>query len=184
MTAIERESARCALRNATAADHQQVDDAFSAFDLADRDSYRAFLEAQAYGLLPVEAALDRSGADAIVPDWPDRRRSEALRADIAELTGAEASPAAFPGFSSSAQMLGAIYVLEGSRLGGQLLARAIGPRFPRGFFAAPDPGRWRSLIEILDKTLISDNEISVATGAARSVFARFEAGARLYARTR
>lgn len=184
MTETAKKSARWTLRDETAADHRRIDKAYSVFDLGDREEYRGFLQAQADAVLSIEKALDEAGAQGVLPDWPARSRSAALRADIAALDGDEAAGAAFPGFSSTAQILGAIYVLEGSRLGGRLLARAIHPEFPRAFFAEADPRAWMALMEILDKALISDDEITAAVGAARSVFARFEAGARLYARTR
>ena len=175
-------TARLALRKATAPDHDRVDRAFSGFDLSEPAGYRAFLRAQEHALLPVEAALDAAGAERIVSDWPARRRARALRDDLDRMGEREVSMEPFPAPSSPAEVLGAMYVLEGSRLGGRLLARAIPPDFPRAFFTHADPGRWPALIEILDKTLISDDEIAAAVGAAGSVFARFETGARIYAR--
>lgn len=176
-------TARLTLREATAPDHHRVDQAFSAFDLSEATGYRAFLRAQAHALLPVEAALDAAGAERVVPDWPLRRRAGPLLADLTGMGAASDPPEPFPALASPAGMLGAIYVLEGSRLGGRVLARAVDPGFPRAFLEGGDPGRWRTLIEILDKTLISDDEIAAAVGAAGSVFARFEAGARIHART-
>ncbi len=177
------QTARQMLRLATAADHDRVDSAFGAFALDDRDGYRAFLVAQATALLPVEAAIDRGDWQGILPDWPERRRSEAVLADLAALDATVPVLEAEPDLPTPAHVLGAVYVLEGSRLGGQMLARAVPPEFPRAFLGKADPARWRSLIALLDKSLISGEHRAAAVYAASQVFALFEGGARRHART-
>jgi heme oxygenase len=170
--------ARHALRTDTAADHERVDRAFSAFDLTTREGYSGFLRAQAHGFLPVEAAIDGAGPHDIVPDWPARRRSQSLLADLDALGATPPVTATRPLFRSREEILGAIYVLEGSRLGGRMLARSVPADFPRAFIGSSDAGIWRTLIEILDKLLISDEQRTAASDGARGVFALFEAGAR------
>ena len=175
-------TARQALRTATAEDHERVDRAFSGFDLADRDSYAAFLQAQAVAFLPVEAAIDAANPQDLMPDWPQRRRASLLRADFDAL-GIEAPGAISPPrIAGAEEILGAIYVLEGSRLGGQLLARQVPAGFPRAFIGASDPARWRKLIEMLDSTLVSEQQRQQAIYAARMVFGLFEDGARRFAK--
>ena len=171
-------SPRFALREATAADHERVDAAFADFDLADRDSYAAFLVAQAGALLPTETGLDRADAARVLPDWSERRRSALLREDLAELgleAEGDADPVSIEGVEG---VLGAAYVLEGSRMGGRMLARQVAPDLPRRFLDSPDNGRWRDLTQVLDATLRSERQLAVAIEAARAVFARFEASAR------
>lgn len=172
--------ARNALRAATADAHRRVDAAFSRFDLATRPGYAGFLAAQAAAFLPLEAALDEAGAAALLDDWPERRRGEALRADLAALnvTLPELFPA--PSFlSGKAPLFGAIYVLEGSRLGGAVLKRAVPREFPRRFLDARQPaGSWRRLLQSLDEHLTRQGDLDAAAHAAMEVFARFEAGAK------
>ncbi len=170
--------ARQSLRAATAADHERIDRAFSAFDLTRRDDYARFLRAQAAAFLPVEAAIDAANPIDWVPDWPARRRSAALLADLDALGNAPPPTAPRHLFRNREEILGAIYVLEGSRLGGRMLARSVPAGFPRAFIAANDTGLWRTLIELLDKLLISDDQRIAAARSARNVFAMFEAGAR------
>ncbi len=169
-------SARAALKAATAEAHERVDTAFSLFDLASGDGYRRFLLAQAGALLPVEAELDRAGAEAILPDWPERRRGDLLRADLATLN--VTAPELFPGpafLSGKAPMLGAIYVLEGSRLGGAVLKQAVPSHFPKGFLEARQAaGSWRKLLQTLDSFLARPDDLEAAIAAANEVFARFE----------
>lgn len=176
---------RLLLRTATAPAHQRVDAAFGGFDLATRDGYTAFLRAQAEAFLPVEAAIDRTIALAagLIDDWPQRRRGDALRADLADLGHQPAAIAAVPDIASRDALLGAIYVLEGSRLGGTMLARRVPPGLPRRFLAATDPDHWRQLIQILNRALVTQEQQDAAIAAACDVFARFEEGAQRFGRT-
>jgi heme oxygenase len=171
--------ARTAIRTATAADHERLDGLFEAFDLADAVSYGRFLTAHAAALLPVEAALDGAGADRLIPDWAGRRRSAMIRADLAAL-GLEAPElTAFGPLDGDAACWGAAYVVEGSRLGGALLARRVAPGLPRAYLGAPQvKGAWRSFVEALDAALDADDRIGRATGAARETFGFFEAAGR------
>ncbi len=172
-----RSSARDILRTATAEAHARVDQSFGTFELGDRAGYAEFLRAQAASFLPVEAALDRAGATDLLPDWPERRRAQLLQSDLSAMGVAAHDSDTRVAFGSSAAMLGAIYVLEGSRLGGRMLARAVPPEFPQLFLAAGSSTLWRRLISVLDKQLVSPDDQAEAIAAARQVFALFERGA-------
>ena len=173
--------ARAALRAATAEEHERVDRLFSQLDLARAEDYRRFLLAQASAFLPIEAKLDEMGAAELVEDWPLRRRGDALRVDLADLGEALPAPLAAPEFGDPSAMLGAIYVLEGSRLGGALLKRSIPAGLPRRFLDAPQmPGSWRKLLELLDAFLYRSDRIDSAVESARHAFQLFEAGGRRY----
>jgi heme oxygenase len=78
-------SARFLLRDATASWHERVDALFSNTDLADPRQYGGFLLAQAAAHLAVEQALDRANVAEIVSDWPERRRGNLIRLDLATL---------------------------------------------------------------------------------------------------
>ena len=175
-------SARSLLRAATAPDHQRVDDAFGGFDLSNRDDYRAFLVAQAQPLATVEAAVDAIDPVAFLPDWRERRRVSLIAADLADLD--TPLPVAVPfELTDPAAALGAIYVLEGSRLGGALLARNVPMDLPDRFIRCPPaPKRWRGLIAVLDRELTSDDQRDAAVAAARAVFDLFWRSARQHGR--
>jgi heme oxygenase len=173
--------ARAALRAGTAAEHERVDRLFGALDLASADDYRLFLSAQAAAFLPVEAALDAAGAEALVPDWPARRRGPLLRADLAALAAPLPPPEPVSALAGTAAILGALYVLEGSRLGGAMLKRSVAADAPRAFLDAPQQaGSWRKLLETLDHYLYETASIEAAVGAARRIFCCFEAGGRRF----
>ncbi len=91
--------------------------------------YRELLE-NFYGVFcPLEARLEHSAELLFwLPDFPRRMRSPALRSDLAVVgsAGAERLPlASVPGLASVPAQLGCMYVLEGSTLGGQIIARQV-----------------------------------------------------------
>lgn len=158
------------LRVATRAAHDRVDAIFSTLDLADPADYRCFLSAQAAAFLPLERALDVAGADALFPDWSTRRRADALRADLEAL--GIAAPRDLPSidFATPGEVAGGAYVLEGSRLGGALLARQVGPNLPTTFLASPQlSGQWRIFLSALEQALVSPvHHRQAIDGAVRS----------------
>lgn len=175
----ERNAARAALRSATGPDHERLDGLFERFDLSDANAYRAFLTAHAMALPAVERALDEAGFADLLPDWPDRRRGAALSNDLAAIDAPVPEPLPFPSPQSSAGQWGAAYVVEGSRLGGAMLAKRVGEGLPRSYLGTPQaPGAWRNFLESLDKHLTSAEDIAEATARARAVFALFEAAGR------
>lgn len=111
------------LRAATATLHAEVDARFSGPFGTDRNAYEAFLAALAQAVLPLERALEQGGVGRLLPDWTDRRRSEALKQDLGVLGVAVPPPADVSVTTDEARLFGRLYVLEGSRLGGKLLAR-------------------------------------------------------------
>jgi heme oxygenase len=178
-------SARAALRAGTAAEHDRVDRLFSHFNLAHGEDYRRFLLAQAAAFLPIEERLDTSGTAELVPDWGSRRRAHLLRADLSELGTDEPTPIPPPLLESPGAQLGAVYVLEGSRLGGALLKRRLAETAPSSFLSAPqNGGSWRKLLETLDMFLYQSDRLDAAMTAAKEVFQNFEAGGQLYLESR
>ncbi|MEO5640700.1 MAG: heme oxygenase, partial [Sphingomicrobium sp.] len=77
-------------------------------------------------------------------------------------------------------LLGGLYVLEGSRLGGTMLARSVGPGLPQHFLgSAPPPGGWKGLITLLEQHLITDDQRQRAgRSAIRTFDCFFEAATR------
>jgi heme oxygenase len=174
-------SAHAALRAATAANHERVDRLFSQLDLGLDAAYLLFLTAQAAAHLPIEDAMEAAGVSALIVDWPDRRRSDLLLADLAELGVEPPSAVPAPTLAGEPAILGAAYVLEGSRLGGAFLKRGLKPHAPRRFLAAAQsPGAWRKLLAKLDESLYEPARVGEACETARQVFMRFEISGRRY----
>ncbi|WP_066722054.1 biliverdin-producing heme oxygenase [Sphingomonas pituitosa] len=164
------------LRESTGAAHARVDTLFSRFDLARRDDYAGLLAAHAEALLPVEALLDRGGAEAITGDWPQRRRAGVIQVDLDALGIRVPTPKAEDSVTSSAAMAGMLYVLEGSRLGGRFLARSVPDSWPRAYLGSHQPPHmWPELLEKLEAFLYEPAALETAVTAANQTFGRFEA---------
>lgn len=171
--------ARLAIRAGTADDHERLDQLFEGFDLGDRESYGRFLVAHARALIPVEAALDAADAVRWIPGWAERRRGALIAADLAALDLPMPSPAQYPALADDAECWGAAYVVEGSRLGGTLLARRVVAGLPRSYLGtAQVKGAWAAFVWAMDAALDSDERVARATDAARRTFNLFAAAGR------
>ena len=167
--------ARAALRAGTAVDHERLDALFGRFRLDDANEYRAFLKAHAMALAGVEQALDAAGFADALGDWPERKRGEAIAAVLAALGEASPPLLAPPALDTRAAQWGAAYVIEGSRLGGALLARSVPAHLPKSYLGSlQPPGSWRKFLEQLDRALPHPHDIAGATESARATFGLFE----------
>lgn len=130
------------IRDRTRPDHDVVDTLFGAFDLTSAPSYAAMLLVHARALLPIEHWMN---AVATGPAWSPR--GDALRQDLDALG---AVPTAFDPLNwpaDDAAAWGTAYVLEGSRLGGAMLARQVGAGLPRAYLGhVHEPGGWRAFL--------------------------------------
>ncbi|MET0182542.1 MAG: biliverdin-producing heme oxygenase, partial [Caulobacterales bacterium] len=116
-------TSRFVLRNATHAAHARLDAKVEKAGIDAVEGYRAFLLASASALRRVEAALEASGVGAVLTDWPERKRSPVIAADLAGLGLETPTPEGPAKLFSRAEMFGALYVLEGSRLGARVLLK-------------------------------------------------------------
>ncbi|MDO6413754.1 biliverdin-producing heme oxygenase [Sphingomonas sp. BIUV-7] len=154
------------LRAATAADHESVDAAFGEVDFSDRAAYGRFLLAHARALPAVERALaDFSALPA------QRPRTPLIESDLAALGLDIPAPLRFSPGSTPAAGFGAAYVIEGSRLGGGMLARRVGEGLPTAYLAdTHQSGEWRGFLGALDQAADGDAWIAEAVTAARATF--------------
>lgn len=174
-----RPALRDALRSTTAGVHARLDAALSESSLSRRADYLAFLKATRAVLAPMELALS-----CCVLPWRYAPRCAALDADLRALATVpppvELHLAAHVVDTASA--LGCVYVLEGSRLGGQVLARRLSARLAPadcqfGYLAEDRTGlqRWPAFVQCLDDwgTTASAAEWQRVKSAALSTFLRF-----------
>jgi heme oxygenase len=183
-------SMRSRLRNVTQSLHRRAESHFGLQDRTwDRDSYRTLLE-RLWGFhAPLEDALMRL-------DWRgstiamDKRRKRAwLEADLLYL-GVE--PDAFsriatcrdlPAMAHLHDGIGALYVVEGATLGGQVILRAlqtqldISPLAGGHFFASH--GRaigamWRSYLDVLEEAGKAPHAAEATERAAMQTFSAFD----------
>jgi heme oxygenase len=181
--AVENATARAILRRQTSEAHARLDALASRLDLSRGADYGVFLAASACALIPLEERLDMAGIADLLPDWPERRRSEAVRADLAGLGLPPLAAMALPPEPPGPDWLpGAAYALEGSRLGARLLLRQVQ--------AGADPlatgnmrylrhgeGRpyWQSFLAALDGAQRRGLDMTQAVAGALLVLSVFEA---------
>jgi len=171
-----------ALRAATATHHREVERLLPAFGALSPADYAAHLAALAGVHLPLEQRLfahDWAGLG--LPDAAERPRAPLLEADLRAL-GIDPSAIprcrALPYLGTLHRALGALYVLEGSRLGGQILARQVAQaagdvptRFLVGAAARTGP-RWSSFCRFAEsRAALHPSTIPHATDAAVETFA-------------
>ena len=145
---------RARLRTATAPFHERVDAAFAGFGFDQPDGYRRFLRAHSRVVGSMEVALEQAGITLLLEDWPARVRRHALLADLDALGSPAPVSLSPPALLDNASCWGAAYVLEGSRLGGQVLARRLhqnNPAAPTRYLEHGDVARlWPSFLVRLE----------------------------------
>lgn len=173
--------ARHHLRQATQAHHARVDAAFTVFDLADAAAYGRFLTVHARVLLPLEAALSGNSTFVSLPASASRLRSQALKDDLdaLRLPLPQSPPANLP--ADREAVAGICYVLEGSRLGGKILARRVAAApapLPAAFLRqGEDQPLWQTFLGWLEGLPWTPEGLARATAAARTTFDGFLAAA-------
>ena len=141
-SAYDMNGAVALLRARTRDAHETVDAVFGTHLLADRDDYRRFLIAHARALPAAEALAAQA--------MPLRARTPLLADDLARLDTAMPDVLTVDA-SGAAAAWGALYVVEGSRLGGRLLAQSVPATLPCAYLGATHlPGEWRAIREAID----------------------------------
>ena len=162
------------LREETAVAHRQLE---ALLDLGSPqlsiERYIRILQGFLAIFAPWEEALTRHCPEQFAPIWRGRQRSHLLQADLATL-GAEADPTLAelipspPDFQDAGTWLGAMYVLEGSRLGGQHISRHLEASFGwsggagYSFFRGKKDevaSHWRALLGLLEENSNQSNQI-------------------------
>lgn len=169
---------RNALRAGTAECHNAVDNLFGRFDLSDPHDYAAFLTSHARVLPAVEQALENGGIARLLPDWPERRRRDMLESDLAVLDLQNPPALPFGPLKGDDALWGAVYVLEGSKLGGAMLAKRVPGELPASYLSHQGPkGAMKAFMDRLNETEAVDEESAME--AARAVFKAFRQAAEL-----
>ena len=183
---IDGSQRRQRLRRATRVAHARLDALITdAGFLENRQQYGRYLEATWTARKPAELSLDASGVTALYAAWPERSVCDALSQDIDDI--APSRPIENPRWDrpraplSPGQMLGILYVLEGSALGAQLLERrvaAIGmtPAFGARHMArqTAQPRGWASFVTVLEGTALDPPDDALCMDAAVDTFDAFE----------
>jgi heme oxygenase (biliverdin-IX-beta and delta-forming) len=113
--------------------------------------------------------------------WRYASRTEALRCDLRDLgIATNILPGRLAYGHDRATSWGMLYVVEGSALGGQILAASARRAMPgctaTRFFGIADArdGTWRDFCAVLDAALASEDAIERARRGADAMFARYD----------
>ena len=110
----------------------------------------------------------------MLADWDRRSRRSAILSDLAVI-GARGQPLPFEGRLNASQMWGALYVLEGSRLGARFILAKLGRTTATRFLEHGEGARlWPTFLEILEAHPCVRRNPALALGAANAVFELFE----------
>ncbi len=172
------------LQRATAQDHASVEGTVSLMDPElDLSEYVAVI-CRMHGVV---AAWEEC-AEAAAPEWlkphlQDRSRLKLLEQDIVNLKGGIGGDRApLPAFRGEAELMGAMYVMEGSRLGGQLIARHVENRLGLGSghgvayllgHGRSTGAKWKEFLGVLESRVPESATPEVIYGA-KLMFRAFE----------
>ncbi|MEJ2884528.1 biliverdin-producing heme oxygenase [Pedobacter sp. GR22-6] len=129
----------------------------------------------------VEQAIAPYITTELLPDHAERRNSSYLKKDIEEL-GADTSDlpeAIAPEISNTLQALGAMYVMEGSIMGGPIIVQMLakygvdkGVSFFSGYGEATGQ-MWGKFVAVMNATAQNEADEAIAIAAANETFSRF-----------
>ncbi|HTT84061.1 MAG TPA: biliverdin-producing heme oxygenase [Rhizomicrobium sp.] len=167
------DSIREKLREATANLHAEFDEIGEAMLARGFEGYARFLAGQAAVIIPLEKRLEISGIGNVLPDWDLRARRFDLKADLRQITQ-RCEFLDVPGYRAPAQLLGAAYALEGSRLDASLLLHTLrlstATRFLRH---GQGKGLWPRFLSVLEANDEVRQDFEQAKAAAMEVFRLF-----------
>ncbi len=152
----------------------------------DKETYSRLLCAMYTYLKPVEDAIFRKLDTTHLPDQASRRNMDSMAADLQAMDArgcTEQKTTDLPQINTPAQAFGALYVLEGSTMGGQIVSQIIRKNMPedlhhtRYFDSYGDQTRamWGRFIASLNAYGEAHPEMhEEVLSAARETFALFE----------
>jgi heme oxygenase (biliverdin-IX-beta and delta-forming) len=154
--------------------------------MTDANAYAALLR-MFYGYYQgIEDATDKYLNDDIVPRYSSRGKGERILQDLRSLGITDTPPIStnLPEINSVATALGAMYVLEGSSLGGQIITRMLmdSLKMPLEHFkfyncyGEESKAYWEQYVDALNNSAASmtEDEREIIVNTAKDTFARFK----------
>lgn len=147
-----------------------------------KDDYARLLKFFYAFFREVEKAIAPFMTSEVVPDYSERRNVNHLKADIESLGGdvhKDLPQTTAPSIVNKYQALGALYVMEGSVLGGRTIVKMLeknnintGISFFSGY-GENTPVLWGRFIELLNQQITADEHKQQAIQAAKDTFTLF-----------
>lgn len=133
---------------------------------------------------PMENHVDKFINNSNMPDYTERRKAENILHDIKEISGDTDLPICndIPVIDSTAKALGVMYVLEGSTLGGSIIARMLNkqaaiPYQQLSFFMSYNDNSmamWKEFTDAINKYAEENNDSDQIIISAKTTFEKFE----------
>lgn len=174
-----------AIREATKPSHQALEGFLipQLKKLSDTTRYADILRAF-YGFIhPLEQQIEQHISLQAFPDYNDRRKSGSLLEDLKSIgTPTAGIPESIwlPQINNGAEAAGALYVLEGSTLGGQIIWRMLKDRLGEdislnyfGGYGEQNGTMWGQFTGVLDNLTTDEKEIAASARAANETFTLF-----------
>ena len=174
------------LRTRTAALHARLDRMISSSCLGDPLRLGRLLTVHYEALTLLVPALERAGAEHVRPGWEGPSRLAALEEDLRVLrTRPNAISAHSASFVTEPEILGALYAIEGSRLGNRIILRTVMECGSEGErratqFHAHDRTAWGGFLARLDDLQYCGEAFELAVLGAERVFETYLDSAGLY----
>ncbi|MET3978166.1 heme oxygenase [Mucilaginibacter sp. UYP25] len=132
----------------------------------------------------LEVKIERSINKTLLPDNDDRRKTQAIANDITNLDGevpAKANGDSLPRITNHLEALGALYVIEGSTLGGKIISKMMQQQLGLGnkgmsFFTGYGDNTvamWDAFKDALNQQAENPEQEAVIIAAANQTFLKF-----------
>lgn len=176
------------LKEATLANHQQTEKILvgKMKSMRSMQDYIAILTSF-YGYFGgLEKQIERYINQSTLADYDERRKTSAIADDIKALGGnipAIATNNELPQIANYLQAFGALYVIEGSTLGGQIISKMVQQHLPvqdgKGLSFFNGYGdkmhqMWGAFKDILNKAAATPEDEQIIIAAANDTFAKFK----------
>lgn len=166
------------LQRETAKLHLAVDQKISGFLDNNANGYRKMLALHGQIIPGAEDFLKKHKHLKDMPDLDSRWRSEAIRSDLETLDETPLPAIDMSFLNAQPFSVGVMYVLEGSRLGGRMIANQLGnvatAELPKRFLMHGSEQRlWNSFVAWLNVLQWSAQEERLAVQGAKEVFSAY-----------
>ncbi|MEJ7559485.1 MAG: biliverdin-producing heme oxygenase [Pedobacter sp.] len=146
------------------------------------EDYAAFLKKFYTYFSQVEKVIAPYITDQLLPDHAERRNSSFIKADIQILGGSvdETPVVEVPVVSNAVEALGALYVMEGSIMGGRIIIQMLeklGIQNGLSFFSGygQETGqKWGVFTEVMNEAAATSGDEEQAISTANETFGLFE----------
>ncbi len=172
------------IKDATRVAHQQLEKTvvYRIKAIRSEQDYAGFLTCFYAYFRAVEEAIAPFITPEVLADYAGRRNSSYLKKDIGALgDDVDLLPEAIaPGINSAAEAMGALYVLEGSVMGGPYVVQMLrkhGITKGFSFFSGYGEGTgsmWQAFTDALNAAAVTDGDKRQALEKAAETFGRFE----------